>query len=275
MQAILSTMMVSQPIVSLRYRVGRDPDAWVLPEGTVPESTTHDAAVERACSLLKAWAKRSQNGARIARNLAVRWMKDHPTTGIDPDVAVLLPGPTDFDDLSSYRVWEADRPPPPLAIEIVSGGHPYKDYGWVHEGYAALGALELLVFDPMLVGPKSLGGPVSLQLWRRDVTGAFERTHFGNEPVYSQVLDAWFSAHGRRLDISEDRAGTRRWPTLEEAAERAAAAEAKARLDLATAEAERAMVEAQRATAEAERERSRREQLEQRLNELERQREVK
>jgi hypothetical protein len=33
-------------------------------------------------------------------------MADHPTTGIDPDVAVLLPGPIDFDDLSSYS-WVA------------------------------------------------------------------------------------------------------------------------------------------------------------------------
>jgi hypothetical protein len=211
-----------------------------------------------------AWAERTQNGARIARNLAVRWMMDHPTTGIDPDVAVLLPGPADFDDLSSYRLWEPDRPPPPLAVEIVSGGHPYKDYGWVHEGYAALGALELLVFDPLLVGPKSLGGPVSLQLWRRDVTGAFERVHFGNEPVYSQALDAWFSAAGRRLDISEDRAAKRRWPTLEEAA----AAQAKAEAARATIEAERATAEAERATTEAERERARREDLERQLSEL-------
>ena len=254
--------MVSQPVVSLRYRVGRNPEAWVLPEGTVPEATSHDAAVARSCSILRAWAERTGNGARIARNLAVRWMPDHPRTGIDPDVAVLLPGPADFDDLSSYRVWEPGRPPPPLAIEIVSGGHPYKDYGWVHEGYAALGAAELLVFDPLLLGPKSLGGPVALQLWRRDVTGAFERVHFGNEPVYSHVLDAWFSATGRRLDISDDRAGTRRWPTIEESAEQAATA--------ARAETERARAETERTRAEAERERALREDLERRLRELER-----
>jgi hypothetical protein len=265
MQAILPSTMVSQPVVSLRYRVGRNPEAWVLPEGNVPESTAHEAAVTRTWSLLTAWANRSRNGARIARNLALRWMMDHPTTGIDPDVAVLLPGPSDFDDLSSYRLWEPERPPPPLSVEIVSRGHPYKDYGWVHEGYAALGATELLVFDPLLVGPKSLGGPVSLQLWRRDVTGAFERVHFGNEPVYSEVLDAWFSASARRLDISEDRAGKRCWPTLEEAAAERATAEA----ERATAEAERATAEAERATAEAERERARREELERRLTELE------
>lgn len=250
MQAILTSTMVSQPVVSLRYRVGRSPEAWELPEGPVPESTAHDAALERICSLLRAWAARTANGARVARNLAVRWLPDHPRTGIDPDVAVLLPGPTDFDDLTSYRVWEPGRPPPVLAVEVVSSSHPYKDYSWVHEGYAAMGAPELLVFDPLLLGPKSLG-PVPLQLWRRDVTGAFERVHFGDAPVYSQALEAWLLVDGRSLVIADDRAGQRRWPTLEEAA----AAQSKA--------------EAAQSKAEAEQERARRVELEARLRELE------
>jgi hypothetical protein len=243
--------MVSQPVVSLRYRVGRSPEAWVLPEGPVPESTAHDAALFRIFSLLSAWANRCQNGARIARNLAIRWLPEHPRTGLDPDVAVLWPGPTDFDELTSYRVWEADRPPPPLAIEVVSHSHPYKDYGYIHEGYAAMGARELLVFDPQLFGPKSLGGPVPLQLWQRDVSGAFERVHFGAEPVYSAVLDAWFSAEGRRLVISDDRGATRPWPTLEEAAAAAA-----------RADAERSKADAERSKADAERERARADELE-------------
>jgi Uma2 family endonuclease len=218
--------MVFQPVVSLRYRIGRSPEAWELPEGPVPESTAHDAALERICSLLRAWAARTANGARISRNLAVRWLPDHPRTGLDPDVAVLLPGPVDFDDLTSYRVWEPGRPPPVLAVEVVSSGHPYKDYSWVHEGYAAMGALELLVFDPLLLGPKSLG-PVALQLWRHDVTGAFERVHSGDAPVYSQVLEAWFGVDGRKLVIADDRAGARPWPTLEEQATEQSKAEAE------------------------------------------------
>ena len=257
MQAILGSTMVSQPVVSLRYRVGRSPEAWELPEGPVPESTAHDAALERICSLLRAWAARVGNGARISRNLAVRWLPDHPRAGIDPDVALLLPGPADFDDLTSYRVWEPGRPPPALAIEVVSAGHPYKDYSWVHEGYAAMGALELLVFDPLLLGPKSLG-PVPLQLWWRDQTGAFERVHYGDTPVYSQVLEAWFLAEGRNLVIAEDRAAQRRWPTLEEAA----AARSKA-------EAAESKAEAAQSKAEAAHERALREELESKLRNLE------
>lgn len=223
----------------------------------MPESTAHDAALERICSLLRAWAARLANGARISRNLAVRWLPEHPRTGIDPDVAVLLPGPVDFDDLTSYRVWEPGRPPPALAVEVVSSGHPYKDYSWVHEGYAAMGALELLVFDPLLLGPKSLG-PVPLQLWRRDLTGAFERVHYGDTPVYSQVLEAWLLVEGRHLMIADDRAGQRRWPTLEEAA--AARSEA---------EAAQSRAEAAQSKAEAARERALREELEAKLRRLE------
>ncbi len=268
--------MVSQPVVSLRYRVGRGPEAWELPEGPVPESTAHDAALFRIYSLLSAWAARTSNGARITRNLAVRWLPSHPTTGLDPDIAVLLPGPVDFDDLSSYRLWEPDRTPPPFAVEVVSKGHPYKDYGWVHEGYAEMGIAELLVFDPLLVGPKSLGGPVALQLWQRDLTGAFERTHFGNQPVFSRVLEAWLAVEGRTLHISEDRAGKRRWPTLEEAAaERASAAArqeasaARAVAERAKASAQQAQADAQQAQADAERERALRAELEAKLRELE------
>lgn len=261
--------MVSQPVVSLRYRVGRSPDAWELPEGPVPESTAHDAALFRIYSLLSAWAARTGNGARIARNLALRWLPKHPTTGLDPDIAVLLPGPRDFDDLSSYRLWEPDRPAPPFAVEVVSKGHPYKDYGWVHEGYAEMGVAELLVFDPLLFGPKSLGGPVALQLWQRDLTGVFERTHFGQTPVFSKSLDAWLSVDGRKLCISEDRAGSRPWPTLEEAAAARASAAALAETGRAKSEAERAKSEAERAQGEAERERALRAELEARVRELE------
>ena len=242
----------------------------------MPESTAHDAALFRIYSLLVAWANRTQNGARVARNLALRWLPSHPSTGLDPDVAVLLPGPPDFDDLSSYKLWEPNRPPPPFAVEVVSKGHPYKDYGWVHEGYAEMGAAELLVFDPLLIGPKSLGGPVALQLWRRDVSGAFERVYVGNEQVYSHALDAWLSADGRALRISDDRAGTRPWPTLEEAAAqqaaqaaRAEAEQARAEANEAKAEANEAKAEANEAKAEAERERAQREALQARLAALE------
>jgi Uma2 family endonuclease len=266
MQAILRAVQ-SRPGVSIRYAVPFQPDAWVIPEGPGPESTAHDQAVLRIFLLLSAWAE-ARGDARVARNLAIRWLEEHPRAGIDPDVCVLSPAPSDFDRLTSLRLWEGSRVPPAFSVEVVSGSHPYKDYNEVHERYAALGAFELLVFDPLLLGPRGLGGPVPLQLWRRDPTGTLERIYFGKEPVFSQALDAWLSVDGETLVISEDRAGSKRWLTGEER-ERAEKEHERAEKERERAEKERERAEKERERAEKERERAAREDVERRLRELE------
>jgi len=294
MRAILGPAMQPLPMVSVRYPVRPKLDAWVLPEGKVPEATAHYTAVYRIYGLLLAWAERirPERSVRIAADLAVRWMPEYPRTGADPDVCVIEPAPPDFDDLRSLRLWEPGRVPPRLGIEVVSASLPHKDYGSIQERYAAMGVEELIVFDPLMCGPASLGGPVPLQLWRRDATLAFERLSFGTDPVYSQVVDAWFIADGRDLNISNDRSGTQRWLTdheqlasAREAFERAQALRdaAETRAERAQAQAERAQAQAEqvraraeeaealakRVQAEAERERRARVELEQRLRELE------
>jgi hypothetical protein len=75
-------------------------------------------------------------------------------------------------------------------------------------------------------------------------------------------LDAWLTADGRSLRISEDRAGSRAWPTLEEAS-------AQQAMLAARAEVEQAKAEAERTKAEAERERALRLELEARVQALE------
>jgi hypothetical protein len=254
--------------VSIRYPVIPSPEAWVLPEGTVPESISHDDAAEHLKLMLLAWTARSERHLAVARNLAIRWLEEFPRTGIDPDVCVLEPPPPGFAELGSVCTWHEGHQPPRLCFEIVSAAHPHKDYHAIQDRYAAMGTRELVVFDPSLVGPASLGGPVALQLWRRDPMGIFERVHFGNEPVFSEVLDAWVRADGRRLAISDDRAGARRWPTAEEAERRRADLErekTEAALERARSERERAERERER----AERERVARESLAQRVAELE------
>jgi hypothetical protein len=210
MQAILVEML-PHATVSIRYPVRTSLEAWALPEETVPEAPIHDEVAEALKLLLRAWAARSPGQLRIARNLAIRWLEQHPRTGIDPDVCVLAPPPPDLDELGSLCLWKPGHTAPTLCFEIVSINHPYKDYVALQDRYAAMGTHELVVFDPLLAGPQSLGGPVPLQLWRRDASRAFERIHFGDAPVYSEVLDAWVIAEGRSLSIADDRAGTRRW----------------------------------------------------------------
>jgi len=232
----------------------------------VPEATAHQATVYYIYSALRLWTERvrGDRSVRIGQELAVRWLEDHPRMGADPDVCVIEPAPPDFDDLRSLKLWEADRVPPRLAIEVVSKSLPHKDYGTIQERYAAMGVEELVVIDPLLHGPRSLGGPVPLQLWRRDATGTFERLAFGGSPVFSEVLDAWFVVEGRDAYIADDRAGRQRWRIAEELL-----TQAKGDAMRAQAEAERAQAEAERAQAEAERERQARIELEQKLRMLE------
>jgi Uma2 family endonuclease len=261
MHAKLGTMQARSSLL-VRYAVRPEPEAWVIPEGTVPESTAHDAAVLRIYLLLVEWAKKQPGNVRIARNLAVRWFPEHPQSGIDPDLCVLAPAPSEMaEDLTSLCLWKPDHVVPSFCVEVVSHRHPHKDYVDVIDRYASLGVSELFVFDPLLYGPRKLGGPVPLQLWRRDTTGVFERVHFGDEPLFSHVLRAWLIFEDGQLEIAEDRAGTQRWLTELE--------RERADHERALAEAERERAEKDHERAEKERERAARLDLERRVAELE------
>jgi Uma2 family endonuclease len=217
MHATLGDEMSEPPVaaISVRYAVRPVRDAWVLPEGPVPESTTHDAAVSRLTLLLEAWVQKSARNARVARNLAVRWMESAPGVGLDPDVCVIEPAPPE-PHLRSLRTWQPGHVVPRICFEVVSESHPYKDYVSIQDRYAAMGTHELVVFDPLLAGPAVLGGPVALQLWRRDPAGTLERIHFGSGPAFCEALGAWLHASGRTLEIAEDQEGLHRWFTGEE-----------------------------------------------------------
>ena len=206
--------------VTLRYRVRPEPEQWVLPEGTVPESIPHDHTAQRIRAVLDNWAQALPRPVRIARNLAVRWLERAPQIGIDPDVCVLDPPPPKVEQLGSLCLWKPGHVPPRVCFEIVSPKHPHKDYRDVHERYAAIGARELVIFDPLMAGPASMGGPLAIQLWRPDVTGAFERVAAGDGPVYSEALACWLRAEDGKLVLSDDREGARRW--LSEAEEQRA-----------------------------------------------------
>src|SRR5690606_27143576 len=100
---------------------------WAVPEVPVPESNLHDLCIEYLRSLLLAWAERQQRNVLVARNLGIRWYESEPRAGFDPDLCVIEPPPPGGPP-TSLRLWEAGHEPPWLAIEIVSPGHPYKDY---------------------------------------------------------------------------------------------------------------------------------------------------
>ena len=174
--------------VQLSYQVPVWSPAWAVPEIPVPESNTHDAAIEYIRARLQWWAKRENRDVWVARNLGIRWVQSEPRTGFDPDLCLLSPAPVNH--LSSLRTWEADHHVPRLAIEVVSPNHPYKDYVDTPDRCAACGIEELWVYDPMLAGPKHHGGPFLLQLWRREGM-PLRLIHAGEGPAYSPVVDAW------------------------------------------------------------------------------------
>jgi hypothetical protein len=119
-------------------------------------------------------------------------------------------------------------------MEVVSQSEPRKDYAIAPDKYAASGAGELVVFDPLLSGPRTQGGPFRLQVWRRDEADTFVRVYAGDGPAHSAALGAYLvvGEEGRRLRFADDEAGTRLWPSDEEAA-RARIASLEAELDAA------------------------------------------
>src|SRR5437762_6910399 len=95
MHAKLRATMSEEPVtaISVRYAVRPAREAWVLPEGPVPESTTHDAAVNYLRLVLDDWVAQTGRDALVVRNLAIRWMESAPKIGVDPDVCVIEPAP--------------------------------------------------------------------------------------------------------------------------------------------------------------------------------------
>jgi len=247
--------------IARQYPVRARLEAWELPEGTVPQSVPHDHAAEHLRRVLDAFAARSPRSLFVARELAVRWLEERPAVGIDPDVCVLEPAPPNPERLSSLCLWKPGHRAPSFAVEVVSQNHPYKDYAAIQDRYAACGAQELCVFDPLLAGPASLGGPVPLQLWRRDALGQLALVHFGSDPVFSEVLEAWLVPSDALLEVADDRAGKLRWLTGEE--------KAVAEMEHERAEKERERAEKERERAEKERHQAARLDLERRVAELE------
>jgi Uma2 family endonuclease len=234
-------------VIELHYRIEPALEAWVLPEVEVPESRLHDLIARHLVELLDAWLARSGLDAIVARNLAIRWLRDAPRVGVDPDVCLIRPAPPDPDRMSSLCLWKPGTSAPVLAIEIVSEHHPYKDYAAVQEKYAACGVEELWVLDPLLVGPRRLGGPVPLQIWRRTAEGAFARCFTGKAPYQSSVVGAWIAVTEGGVWIADDARGESRW--------------------LTPAEQERAAKETERAAKETER--AKRLELERQVKDLE------
>ncbi|MBI4612955.1 MAG: Uma2 family endonuclease [Planctomycetes bacterium] len=184
------------------------------------------------------------------------WLPAEPLVRVSPDV-YLLEGPPPAPLPPSWQTWRPGHRAPILAVEVVSEDWQ-KDYEEGPEKYAALGARELLVFDPKAAGDK-VGGRdrTPLQVFHRTDEGLFVRRYHGPDPAYLRTLDLYavvsLDPTGPRLRLARDAAGRELVPTGEEA--QAAAEEAQAAAEEAQATAEEAQAAAEEAQAAAEAER--------------------
>ena len=198
-------------------------DRWVLEEENMPETPLHQRIIDLLVMVLSAWIARTGRDAMAGSNIALRWDRSKPSTGVDPDVYLVEPAPPKGEAEKSLCLWKEGHHAPRVAIEVVSAETADKDY---HDGparYAASGVRELWVFDPLRLGPADGGGPWALQVWRRVKGRQFVRVHAGEASAFSRELGAWIVAtdDGVRLRIADDAAGAKLWPTADEAERRA------------------------------------------------------
>ncbi len=208
----------------------------------MPESVLHERIITLLIAILNAWIARTARDALAGGNLALRFDATQPRRGVDPDVFLVEPRPPEGERTTSLRLWEPEHHAPRVAVEVVSENTATKDYD-LEDGparYAAAGVKELWVFDPLLLGPRSAGGPWVLQVWRRSPKGSFRRIYQGAGPAYSRELRAWLvvTDSGMRLRLAEDALGKRLWPTAAEE-ERAGREEERAGREAAEAEVAR------------------------------------
>jgi Uma2 family endonuclease len=201
--------------VTLSYTIPSPPAGWELSEESMPESPIHDAVVKLLIALLDAWAA-LRGKTSVFRNIAVRWDEGRPAFGVDPDVCVVSPPPPP--GIRSLQTWLPEHATPFLAVEVVSETNPHKDYNVAPDKYAASGIGELVIFDPLLAGPATHGGPYTLQVWQRSAAGGFARVYAGAGPAPSRALGAHLFVEGDRLRIADRPDGGGRWLTGEEAA---------------------------------------------------------
>ena len=227
-------------------------DWYIEDDEPVAQSVEHQLHEFNAQSRFLAWKERTnQEHLLIGCELACRWDSNHPGVGIDPDVYVVSMPPRDPKTGNIYRLrtWESGNEPPLLAIEIVSKSRPGKDYSSSPTRHDLLGTFELWVFDPDMSGYCPDQPPVPLQVFQRETNHRLVKVYAGPGPFFSDAVDAWVMVIDAELVIADDAEGKNRWPTLEEAAQRRADAEA----ERANAERDAKLLAQKRADDEAKR----------------------
>ncbi len=196
------------------------PEHWHLSDGfNMPVTADTQRRETVLQQTFEAFVARTHRDASILANVALRWDQTHVGVGVDPDILWLEPSLPQ--GIGSALTWERGVGVRRVAVEVVESETAHKDYNQGPAKYAASGTRELWVFDPEGYGRTDEGeGPWTLQVWRR-ARGSFRRVYQGDGPVRSVELGAWLVVVGDLLRVSDDREGTKLWPTTAEERDRA------------------------------------------------------
>ena len=216
--------------VAVGYEGDFPPEHWYLSDGFMMPITRDTQRREDVIQgTFDAYVARTRRDASILANVALRWDELHADVGVDPDVMWIEPAlPA---GMRSVLTLKPGVSPPRVAVEIVSEKTAHKDYTYGPVKYGTSRTRELWVFDPEGFGPRDVGGPWVLQVWRR-ARATFKQVYAGDGPCFSRELGAWIVVVGDKLRVANDRAGKDLWPTVDE--ERAAAEAKVARAARAT-----------------------------------------
>jgi Uma2 family endonuclease len=192
-------------------------------EEKMGQGSKHAEAVKLFVDVSTRLRDEQQREAYIGWDVFVEWDPNDPRARVSPDMFV-LDGQSPSITPSMWCTWEPGCDPPSFALEIVSPKSRAKDYDQNPMRYAALGVLELAIFDPEPRGEDAF----RLQLYRRSSRGQFLRVYAGPGPAESKVLRAWLVIvdGGAHVRLARDAAGEDRVLTAEE---RAVVAEARVR----------------------------------------------
>ncbi|MDB4928117.1 MAG: hypothetical protein JWM10_601, partial [Myxococcaceae bacterium] len=186
--------------------------------------------------LIARWLKSRRVRAFTGADQFLYWVPGDPTQRLAPDVYV-LPKVDPAAVPSSWQLWEVGAPS--FALEVVSR-NVTKDYEDAPAAYAAMGAKELVLFDPGATSRSRTR--VRWQVYRRLARRGFVRVaQTMDDRVEVASLGCWLVVVGTgreaRLRVGTGVGGAELFPTEAEA-------------ETARAEAESARAEAESARAE-------------------------
>jgi hypothetical protein len=153
------------------------------------------AIAEALRPLIARWFKSRRVKAFTGADQFLYWVEGDPTRRVAPDVYV-LPKVDPESVPSSWQLWEVG--PPSFALEVVSRDVG-KDYEDAPAEYAAMGARELVIFDPGATARSRTR--VRWQVYRRLARRGFVRVaQTMSDRVEVASLGCWLRAMGEGRD---------------------------------------------------------------------------